>query len=344
MRPQLSVVIPVFNGLRTLPATLDAWLSQTCDVCWEVVFVDNNSSDGSFDWMRTFALGRCLKAGVPCHSLREERPGQSAASNRGAAEARGRWLVFSAQDMLPQAGMLQGHLNALRENSQDLRVVLGHIAYPPEQLQDPFMRCLVEETVYQFGFDAIGDPEKANPRCLYAPNFSLPKALFIGQGGFDERFPYGWQDTDLGLRLAAAGTRLVYRKELCALHDHPLDWRGFCRRMHSVGQDFPRYLAKHPTFEDPAEVERHLRIHFHEARRLVSSAQKLVRLWEADPGQPLPDLQLHEGAGHRNTLSAAFVLLLKYHFYKGVYDGQRALARAPVSLSRRLRGSFRETV
>ncbi len=329
MSPELSVLIPVFNGLRTLPATLAAWLDQQCDRSWELLLVDNGSSDGSIQWLKRNTPRLAEEWRIPIRCMQEARPGQSAASNRAAQEAKGKLLVFSAQDMLPGPGFLDGHLQAHARSRSAGRCILGHIAYPSELLQDPFLRCLVEETVYQFGFGAIGDPEDANPRCLYAPNFSLPKSCFLETGGFDERFPYGWQDTDLGLRLSERGVPLVYRKELTALHDHPLEWRGFCGRMHAIGRDFPLFLRKHPDFENQIEVDRHLQMHFHDARRLVSSAQKLVRLWELAPEDPFPELVLQESGSKHDTLSAAFVLLLKYHFYKGVYDGRRKLAGNP---------------
>ena len=319
-RPALSVILPVHDGQRTLPATLASWLAQDRQD-WELLLVDNLSGDGSSELLH-HAARRNPERGPSVRCFREERPGQSAASNRGATEARGRLLVFSAQDMLVPPDFLSRHL-AAHSRAEPPCCVLGHIDYPRPLLDDRFLRCVVEETVYQFGFQAVGDPSRANPRCLYAPNFSLPAAVFRELGGFDEEFPWGWQDTDLGLRLSAAGIPLRYESTLIALHDHPLDWRGFCRRMEHTGGDLPRFLLKHPGFDDTDLLRRMLTMHFLDARRMVSAAQKLVLRWEEDPAAPLPRIELANGS--RDTLSAAFVLLLKYHHFKGVHDGGRRL-------------------
>lgn len=313
-----SVLLPVRDGMRTLSATLDGWRAQT-GVDYEIVAVDNGSSDGSAEYLEGLAAEE-----PRLRVVRDASPGQSAASNRAAAEATGRLLVFSAQDMLVDPGFLAGHLaaHARRGRAGEPLLVLGRIAYPLECLGTPFMRCLVEETAFQFDFSQVGDFDDADPRCCYAPNVSLPALVFQRLGGFDEAFPYGWQDTDLGFRLKALGGRMVYEPELLAWHDHPVEGPAYCQRMETVGRYAPAFVDKHPGALDLARLKAGVDAHFFEGRKLASIAQRLIRIAELHPEAELPPLDAGDGVD-RDTVRAAWTILMKYHFHKGVHDGAK---------------------
>lgn len=86
----LSVVIPCRNGEATLPELLEALAAQKWDRDWEVVVVDNGSTDGSIGVVESFAariprlwVVRTSGKGGPAHSM-----------NVGAAAAAGRLLAF----------------------------------------------------------------------------------------------------------------------------------------------------------------------------------------------------------------------------------------------------------
>ena len=319
----ISVLIPLFNGARTIEASLRDWLAQD-EAALEVVVADNGSTDEGMALVERLAAG---EAPGRLRLVREARPGQSAASNAAARAARGELLVFSAQDMLVPPDLARRHREAQRRHGREFGAgvplaVQGHISYPDETMSTPFMRCLVEETSFQFAFEQAGDPLDADPKCLYAPNFSLEAATFRRLGGFDEAFPYGWQDTDLGFRLQGLGGRLVYEAGLVAWHDHPVAGRTYCARMEAVGRDCPRFLDKHPGALDRERLRQGVRAHFLQGGRMASAASRLIRVAEEHPDAPLPPLEL-EGGPARDSLHAAWVLLMKYHLHKGIHDGGR---------------------
>lgn len=314
----ISVLIPLFNGARTLAACLADWRAQQ-NVELEIVVVDNGSTDEG----PRMALEAAARPGPALRYMYERKPGQSAATNRAAALAHGDWLLLSAQDMRVPPDLARRHLDALTRHSRpgELLALQGHIDYPEEALATPFMRCLVRETSFQFAFNQAGDPMNADPTVCYAPHISLHASVFRHLNGFDESFPYGWQDTDLGCRLRAAGGRLVYEAGLVAWHDHPVEGRAYCRRMEAVGRDLPRFADRHPHVLDLPGVRRGVRVHFLQGGRLASAAQRLLRVAEEHPEAPLPPLDVEEEVF--DPIHAAWVILLKYHFHKGVYDGGR---------------------
>ena len=85
----VSVVIPCLNEARHIAALLDAVLAQDMQVA-EVIVVDNGSTDGSMDVVRTYALRHPT---VPIRLAACERPGAAAAMNVGVALAAGSIIV-----------------------------------------------------------------------------------------------------------------------------------------------------------------------------------------------------------------------------------------------------------
>ncbi len=94
--PRVSVVMPVYNAVSFLPVSIGSVLEQTM-TDWELVLVDDGSSDGS--------LAVCEGYTCADHRIRvvaQENRGPSAARNSGVHTARGDFIFFlDADDRLP---------------------------------------------------------------------------------------------------------------------------------------------------------------------------------------------------------------------------------------------------
>jgi len=102
-RASVSVVIPVYNGVRHLGDALASVLAQTRPA-QEVIVVDDGSTDGSAVLLRDrFPTVRCL---------RQDNAGAGAARNRGVAAATGDFLAFLDADDLWEPDKLQRQLAA----------------------------------------------------------------------------------------------------------------------------------------------------------------------------------------------------------------------------------------
>jgi glycosyltransferase involved in cell wall biosynthesis len=119
----VSVVIPVYNGVRYLAPCIESIRQQNHSPL-EIIVVDDGSSDGSFDAANAMP-------GVSC--LRQTNGGAAAARNAGIRAARGRYLAFLDADDLWTANKLALQLAVFTEQPT-IQLVAGRVQ---EFYQDP---------------------------------------------------------------------------------------------------------------------------------------------------------------------------------------------------------------
>lgn len=90
--PKVSVIIPAYNALRFLPATIASVLAQTFQD-FEVVVVDDGSADGTATWVRGHSDPRI-------HLVEQSNQGAAVARNAGIANATGEYIAFLDADDL----------------------------------------------------------------------------------------------------------------------------------------------------------------------------------------------------------------------------------------------------
>jgi GT2 family glycosyltransferase len=145
-----------------------------------------------------------------------------ATANRGAAAARGAWLVFLNND----TAVLPGWLDALVGTfAQVPRVgaVGARLLFPDGSLQESGGIVWRDASGWNFGRgDAPDRPEYAHLRdadYCSAACLAIPRALFELLGGFDAAFaPAYYEDVDLAFRVRAAGRRVVVQPASRVVH------------------------------------------------------------------------------------------------------------------------------
>jgi glycosyltransferase involved in cell wall biosynthesis len=253
--PFVSVIIPTFNRSGPLGVCLSSLAAQTYPHArWEAIVVDDGSSD------ETPATVRRLAAALPLLSLRhEERRGSGPARNTGLEAARGEIVIFLDSDTVAPPQLLDEHAR-----SHDGR------------------RCFVDGPAISLRADshraALLDASRV--RLLAAldlggarfvtVNVSCRREDVVAAGGFDAAFGvrYGWEDTELGVRLRGLGVARVKNRRAYVLHRQlsGYDWRERGRKQEQAGVNAAYFLAKHPT---------------REVARLVKGRPRLARLLAA---------------------------------------------------------------
>ncbi|MFB2603004.1 glycosyltransferase family 2 protein, partial [Rhizobium phaseoli] len=101
--PKLSVVFSSYNGAsRRLRHTLDSLLCQELSHDqWELIAVDNNSNDGTFDLLKSYSDK------LPITILQHHTPGKSGALNLALDRVKGDLIVFTDDDVRAEPNWLQ---------------------------------------------------------------------------------------------------------------------------------------------------------------------------------------------------------------------------------------------
>jgi len=228
----VAVVIPTQNRWTVLERTVDALRRQSVNGLQLVVVVDDGAEvppflDGS-------------------EVVSRHRRGVAAARNAGVAATDRRIVLFLGDDTIPDADLIARHLFMHRLHPAVQFGVLGTVDWHPEVARGRIQRWL-DWSGTQFDYRTITGDEAGWGR-LYSSNVSLKRQLLLDVGGFDEDFAFGYEDTDLGLRLHAKGLRLMYEPAAKVWHVHNYDWPAIERRFLLVGSGEYLMVRKHPEF------------------------------------------------------------------------------------------------
>lgn len=213
--PRASIVIPVYGQCAHTLACLRAIAAHPPAAAIEVIVVDDGSIDDTAQLLPRVD-------GLRYHR-RAANGGFIAASNDGAALARGGFLVFLNNDTVPQPGWLDALLDTFAGQA-GAGLVGAQLLYPDGRLQEAGGVVFSDGSAWNYG--RFGDP--SDPRYGYvrdadylsAAAVAIPRDLFERLGGFDTRYaPAYYEDTDLAFAVRAAGLRTLYQPRARVLHD-----------------------------------------------------------------------------------------------------------------------------
>ena len=243
------MIIPTYNRAETLEKCLKALSAQTMEKSgYEIIVVDDGSTDGTADLLASLTD----RFPVDLKYLWQENKGPAAARNAGIKVSDGKILLFTGDDIIPDADMLSEHLKCHGAHPENEAAVLGYTTWSDEITVTPFMRWL-ESSGVQFGYGELEGLDEADPgRFFYTSNVSVKKNFLTANGLFDEDFPYAaYEDTELGLRLKEKGLRLYYSKKAVGRHEHPTSLAAACARMVKVGESGEIYAKKAGRRSEP---------------------------------------------------------------------------------------------
>jgi glycosyltransferase involved in cell wall biosynthesis len=220
-----SVIVCTYNRAANLPDCLGrlALQQDVAGMSWEVVVVDNNSSD---DTRETVAeLSRHLPIAV--RYVFEGKQGLNHARNRGIIDSSGRYFAFVDDDILVSPRWLTSLHRALQDYNAD---AVGSCIHLPESTQLPNW---IAPDMYGFlGYQDYGP----TPRVLdgttqypFGGNMSFNRRVVDKIGLFDTSLGrrgagrkrselFKGAETDYFQRLASAGGRILYIPDALVYH------------------------------------------------------------------------------------------------------------------------------
>jgi glycosyltransferase involved in cell wall biosynthesis len=230
---KFSVIVPTHNRAETLSLTLANLARQQFPESWEVIVVNNRSTDNTDEVVTRH------KFPVPLRLVHEDTPGAAAARNAGAAHAGGQYLLFVDNDIQVESDFLQRHLVALEAHAGAW--IVGQMVNLPEQEATALGR-------FRKSMFPLISPEEGirKTSSVTAANLSLSRADFESLRGFDETL-FSGEDRELMMRAWEKGITIVLDPSIIVVHN---DWAGssirdYCFRNRVYSQAEPIFWRKY---------------------------------------------------------------------------------------------------
>lgn len=199
--PRVSVIIPALNAQKTIGQTLRALRSQAGIDDYEVIVVDNGSSDDTAGIARE--LGACV--------LHEPVRGPAAARNCGLAYATGEIVAHLDADTVPSRRWL-AELCAPFETDGVIIAAGRSLCYPPKTAAERYAQAI-----------GLNDATLAVSRepFPFAPslNLAVRRTSAVAAGGWNAALITG-EDVDFSHRILSAGGGPIAYCERAILYHH----------------------------------------------------------------------------------------------------------------------------
>lgn len=242
----VSVIICTYNRSGLLKNELETIAAMTVprDLSWEILIVDNNSSDNTRETVDDFIKEK----NIPVKYIFVPAQGKSRALNSGIKEADGEILAFLDDDMLVDKNWLTAIQEAANRYPEASgfggRILIKWPIRKPDWIvmEGPFRN--IDGTV---GHRDLGDKDGDFAKFNSLPaggNMFFRKKVFLEGNFFRENMGpkgkdmYYGEDREFCLRLCGKGKKLYYVNNAVVYHDIPkekIDRRYFCKRRFECG-------------------------------------------------------------------------------------------------------------
>jgi glycosyltransferase involved in cell wall biosynthesis len=195
MEPETSVIIPTYNRCTMVREAVASVMAQRCDAPFELIVIDDGSTDGTTEELRRLAVDAYAQpGGTPVRIERTRHRGPAAARNRGIALARARLIAFLDSDDLwapqkleRQLAFMRDHPECVLSQTEELWVRNGRRVNPGKRHKKRAGEIFIDSL----------------RTCLVSPSAAILRTdLLRAAGGFDEQMAAA-EDYDLWLRILA---------------------------------------------------------------------------------------------------------------------------------------------
>jgi lipopolysaccharide/colanic/teichoic acid biosynthesis glycosyltransferase/glycosyltransferase involved in cell wall biosynthesis len=218
-----SVVVPVFNGARSITLCLDALAQQTVDCAhYEVIVVDDGSTDGTAQIVQRWVAQHPT---MPLQLLQQPNGGAAAARNTGAHAACAEIILFTDADCAP----LPHWMETLLEAFADPATAGAKGTYLTNQSS---LVARFVQSEYEDRYDLMAQHAQIDFIDTYSAAYR--RAIFWENQGFDPLFRI-CEDQEFSFRLSQKGYRMVFVPRAQVRHLHDENVVEYFQRKYSIG-------------------------------------------------------------------------------------------------------------
>lgn len=218
----VSIIVCTYNREKYLGETLERLAANCYDGAWELVLVNNNSTDSTAQICESFAAAH---SEVPFRYVVETQQGLSHARNRGIVEAKGDWLVFLDDDAFVEKDYI-ANLQAQITKHPDAGAFGGQIT--------PFFEDGEPKWMSSWAMGFVSAMDKGDEVCLFGnkefpigANMGIRREVINAVGVFNPALGrtgnnlLGGEEKDIFNRIREAGFRIYYFPGICVRHCIP---------------------------------------------------------------------------------------------------------------------------
>lgn len=226
----VSVIVPAYNAERTIQKCLDSLLKQDYSGFYEVIVVDDGSTDTTPQLVSQYPGVRVL---------RQQNAGPAAARNKGAREGRGDIIFFTDADCEVSPSWIKEMTEPFQKDPQIVGVK-GVYRTRQKELIARFVQLEYEDK-----YDKMSREKYIDFIDTYSAAFK--KDIFLKAGGYDLSFPVACaEDVDLSYRLAAEGYKMVFNPGAWVFHIHPNTLKDYLRKKFKFAYWRVKAVRKNP--------------------------------------------------------------------------------------------------
>ena len=213
-KPQVSIIIPLFNQYLHTQACLESILNSRNSTAFEIILVDDCSTD------KTAELLAATQGTIQLRN--ETNSGFISSCNRGAEAANGEYLLFLNNDTQVTDYWLDTLLATFSEFPR-AGIVGSRLVYPDGSLQESGGIIFTDASGWNYGRNENAD----DPRYLFAREVDyvsgaalmIRAEMFQQLGGFDDHYaPAYYEDTDLAFKCRKAGYQVLVQARSTVIH------------------------------------------------------------------------------------------------------------------------------
>lgn len=221
-----SIIIPVHNNLDYTKRCIEGIRKMKGLFNIELILIDNASTDGTAEYLKNLNEetkgNKSLQFEIISNHNNEN---YAFVNNRGAEIAKGKYLVFLNNDTYPFPGWLDAIEKEFRSNP-DVGIQGAKLLYEngtiqhagmifgerPGRPEEPYHAYLTADPSLPL-VDRRREMQFVTGACL-----AIRTELFRQIGGFDEKYVFGWEDTDLCMKVNSSGKKIIYNPEVVLYH------------------------------------------------------------------------------------------------------------------------------
>ena len=208
----VSLVVCTRNRAPQLAEALRYLDCISAKALWEIIFVDNGSTDATASILAAFVKTSAMNATL----VNEPKPGVSAARNAGWRRARGSVVAFTDDDCYPTPEYIDEIFKCFQEDAVSY---LGGRVLLFDRNDSPITIQTLEQRV------EIPPHSFVAPGLIHGANFAFRKSVLDLVGDFDERLGAGTkllcgEDVDMLARASSLGFRGIYDPGPVVFHHH----------------------------------------------------------------------------------------------------------------------------